>query len=154
MRRALLSAALATAALGVFAVAQPRGSDAHGTPVDAGPAAGLRVGAVCSSDITYATDVSCGLGDFGDVRFRCPAGGSAAPCPRTRTVTVENTGPTPLRLVTISGSAPGERHETVSGLLRPGARTDLGPEAGDTYLYDIVLRFDSGPAEARVVALS
>ncbi|MFB7290080.1 hypothetical protein [Actinacidiphila glaucinigra] len=154
MRKALLPAVFATAALGVFVVAQPRGSDAQGAPADAAPAAGLRIGAVCSSDIAYATDVSCGLGDFGDVRFRCPEGTSATPCPRTRTVTLENTGRTPLRLVTISGSAPGERHEAVSGLVRPGARTALAPGAGDTYLYDIVLRFDSGPAEARVVALS
>ncbi|MEU1621412.1 hypothetical protein ABZ479_29440 [Streptomyces sp. NPDC005722] len=154
MRKALVSAVLATAGLGVFVVGQPRGSDAHGAVGGAASAAGLRVGAVCSSGIAYATEVSCGLGELGDVRFRCPEGTSAGPCPRTRTVTLENTGRASLRLVTISGSAPGERHETVSGLLRPGARTALGPRAGDTYLYDIVLRFDAGPVRARVVALS
>lgn len=155
VRKALVPAVLATTVLGVFAVVQPRGSDAHGAAVEAAPPAGLRVGAVCSSDIDYATEVSCGLGNFGDVRFRCgSAGTAAAPCPRTRIVTLENTGRTALRLVTVSGSAPGERHETVSRLLRPGTRTALGPRAGDTYLYDIVLRFDAGPAQARVVALS
>lgn len=154
MRKALVPAVLATAVLGVFVVAQPRGPDAHGPATDAASPAGLRVGAVCSSEIDYATEVSCGLGTFGDVRFRCPGGTPATRCPRTRAVTLENTGRTPLRLVTVSGSAPGERHETVSGLLRPGARTALGPRAGDIYLYDIVLRFDAGPAQARVVALS
>ncbi|MFF3565877.1 hypothetical protein ACFYXS_38205 [Streptomyces sp. NPDC002574] len=154
MRNALVSAVLATAVLGAFALAQPRSGEAHASGDDAAVPGGLRVGAVCSSDVGYATDVSCGLGSFGDVRFLCPPGTRTGPCPRTRAVTVENTGRTDLRLVGISGSAPGERHETVSGLLRPGTRTAVGPRDGDTYLYDIVLRSGGGRAQARVTALA
>ncbi|MFJ5220022.1 hypothetical protein ACIP98_35680 [Streptomyces sp. NPDC088354] len=155
MRNALVSAVFATAVLGVFVLAQPRSGAAHRSGDDGATLpSDLRVGAVCSSDIGYATDVSCGLASFGDVRFLCPAGTRTAPCPRTRTVTLQNTGRTDLRLVGISGSAPGVRHETVSRLLRPGARAALGPRDGDTYLYDIVLRSGGGRTEARVTALS
>ncbi|MEU4096783.1 hypothetical protein [Streptomyces sp. NPDC026673] len=153
MRTALLSAVLATTVpLGLLATAC-----ADEPPPDRKPPAklerGLRVGAVCSSHFTFATDVSCGLTDFGDVRFHC-ADPHSDTCPRTRSVTLENIGRTPVRLVAVSGSAPGERHETVSVTLASGGRQVLAPRAGDTYLYDILLRAGTGLAAVGVVAVS
>ncbi|WP_406320134.1 hypothetical protein [Streptomyces sp. NBC_01637] len=118
------------------------------------PAQNLRVGAVCKADFSFATEVSCGLVSFGDVRFQCPQGTHIASCPRTRSVTLKNTGRTSLQVITISGSGPGERVETVSGRVRPGASATVGPRAGDTYLYDIVLRSSGGLTQARVTTVS
>ncbi|WP_431968019.1 hypothetical protein [Actinacidiphila sp. bgisy160] len=152
MRTARLSAALATAALGVCAVscadARHRGEPAAEVSVQ-----DLRVGAVCSSRFDFATDVSCGLVELGDVRFHC-AGEHDGPCPRTRSVTFENIGRTSVRLVAVSGSAPGERHETVSRALPTGARTVVAPRAGDRYLFDVLLRAEAGSAAVGVVAVS
>ncbi|MFI8181343.1 hypothetical protein OG539_09180 [Actinacidiphila glaucinigra] len=158
MRTALLPAALATAALGVSVVScadAPRSGDA---PRPGGTAAGatvqdLRVGAVCSSHFAFATDISCGLVGLGDVRFHC-SDEHGDPCPRTRSVTFENIGRTSVRLVAVSGSAPGERHETVSRALPTGARATVAPRAGDGYLYDVLLRADTGSAAVGVVAVS
>ncbi|MFJ5219988.1 hypothetical protein ACIP98_35505 [Streptomyces sp. NPDC088354] len=69
-------------------------------------------------------------------------------------MTLKNTGRTPVQLVAISGSAPGERHETVSRTLRAGAWEVMGPRAGDFFLLDIVLRSDSGRAKVTVTGLS
>ncbi|MDX2646695.1 hypothetical protein PV341_24600 [Streptomyces sp. PA03-1a] len=153
MRTALLSAVLvSTVALAPFATActdDPPPDDAHTSP----PATALRGGAVCSAHFSFATDVSCGLTDFGDVRFHC-ADELTGTCPRTRSVTLENIGRTPVRLVAVSGSEPGERHETVTGTLPSGGRQVLTPRAGDTYLYDILLRADNGLAAVGVVAVS
>lgn len=157
MRKALLSAVLAGAAvlvtataLAAFAVARSHGSEA-GDQADT--ASGLRVGATCSSDFAFATEVSCGLTDFGDVRRHC-SGTGTADCPRTRSVTLKNTGRTQVRIVAISGSAPGERHETVSRTLPAGAWEVLGPRAGDAFLLDIVLRSDGGRAKVSVTGVS
>jgi hypothetical protein len=153
VRDALLSAVLVTTvSLGLFATACTDDPPPGGN-LSARAAQGLRVGAVCSSHFAFATDVSCGLLDFGDVRFRC-SGTHSAPCSRTRSVTLENIGRTPVRLVTVSGSAPGERHETVSRTLASGARQVLAPRAGDTYLLDILLRADNGLAAVGVIAVS
>ncbi|MFF3562364.1 hypothetical protein ACFYXS_20220 [Streptomyces sp. NPDC002574] len=163
MRKAPLPAVLATAgaaalvtaaALGAFAVARPHDSANDPGPGDrADTASGLRVGATCASDFAFATEVSCGLARFGDVRRHC-SGASTANCPRTRSVTLKNTGPTPVRLVAISGSAPGERHETLSRTLPAGAWEVLGPRAGDAFLFDIVLRSDGGWATVSVTGVS
>ncbi|MEU4097513.1 hypothetical protein [Streptomyces sp. NPDC026673] len=152
MRTALLPVALVTAALGVSAVSCADAPRHGGTAAEA-PAEDLRVGAVCSSHFAFATDVSCGLVDLGDVRFHC-SGTHDDPCPRTHSVTFENIGRTSVRLVTVSGSAPGERHETVSRPLRTGARTVVAPRAGDRYLYDVLLRAGTGSAAVGVVAVS
>ncbi|MDX3072687.1 hypothetical protein ACIP98_18575 [Streptomyces sp. NPDC088354] len=161
MRKAPLPAVLVTAgaaalvsaaALGAFAVARSHGS-ASGPGDGADAAGGLRVGATCTSDFAFATEVSCGLAHFGDVRRHC-SGTSTANCPRTRSVTLKNTGRTPVRLVAISGSAPGERHETVSRTLPAGAWEVLGPRAGDAFLFDIVLRSDGGRATVSVTGVS
>ncbi|MFI8183815.1 hypothetical protein ACIF70_25305 [Actinacidiphila glaucinigra] len=155
MRTALLSAVLvSTVTLVPFAAAcadgAPRKEEVRASPP---PATDLRVGAVCSARFSFATDVSCGLADFGDVRFHCTdeLGGT---CPRTRSVTLENIGRTPVRLVAVSGSEPGERHETVSRPLPSGARQVVTPRAGDTYLYDILLRSDDGMVAVGVVAVA
>ncbi|MFJ9917129.1 hypothetical protein [Actinacidiphila glaucinigra] len=158
MRTALLPAALATAALGLSAVScadAPRPGDASRPGDTAAEAAvqDLRVGAVCSSHFAFATDVSCGLVGLGDVRFHC-AGEHDGPCPRTRSVTFENIGRTSVRLVAVSGSAPGERHEAVSRALPTGARATVAPRAGDRYLYDVLLRAKTGSAAVGVVAVS
>ncbi|WP_432041842.1 hypothetical protein [Streptomyces cadmiisoli] len=155
MRRALIFATLAAAAVSgaaaaLYAVASDSTDRDTGTP----PGGDLRVGGVCSADFTFSTEVSCGLVGFGDVRFHCRDDADAAPCPRTRSVTLENTGSTRVRLVTISGSRPGERHEAVSQSLFPGARTIVDPHAGDTYLYDIVLRTPGGSARVEITAVS
>ncbi|MFE0632302.1 hypothetical protein ACFW3D_35795 [Streptomyces sp. NPDC058864] len=154
MRTALLSAVLvSTVALAPFATActdTPSPEDVHDSPP---PATDLRVGAVCSAHFSFATDVSCGLTDFGDVRFHCADELSGA-CPKTRSVTLENIGRTPVRLVAVSGSEPGERHESVSRTLPSGGRQVLTPRAGDTYLYDILLRAADGLAAVGVVAVS
>lgn len=152
MRTALLPVALVTAALGVSAVSCADPPRPGGTAAEA-PVDDLRVGAVCSSHFAFATDVSCGLVDLGDVRFHC-SGTHDDPCPRTRSVTFENIGRTSVRLVTVSGSAPGERHETVSRPLPTGARTVVAPRAGDRYLYDVLLRAGTGSAAVGVVAVS
>ncbi|MEU1616645.1 hypothetical protein ABZ479_04985 [Streptomyces sp. NPDC005722] len=154
MRSALLSTVLvSTVALAPFAAAcadAPPPEDAHASPT---ATTDLRVGAVCSARFSFATDVSCGLTHFGDVRHHC-AGGPTGTCPRTRSVTLENIGTTPVRLVAVSGSEPGERHETVSRTLPSGAVQVLTPRAGDTYLYDILLRADDGVAAVGVTAVS
>ncbi|MFD8073470.1 hypothetical protein OG937_35780 [Streptomyces sp. NBC_00510] len=152
MRKALLPAALATAALGVSAVSCADAPRPGGTAAEA-PAEDLRVGAVCSSHFAFATDVSCGLVDLGDVRFHC-TGEHDGPCPRTRSVTFENIGSTSVRLVAVSGSAPGERHEAVSRALPTGARTVVAPRDGDRYLFDVLLRAETGSAAVGVVAVS
>ncbi|MFJ4845699.1 MULTISPECIES: hypothetical protein [unclassified Streptomyces] len=158
MRKALLPAVLAAAAvlvtaaaLGAVAAAHSHGSGSGSRADDAED--GLRVGAVCSSDFAFATEVSCGLTHFGDVRRHCSAPGTAG-CPLTRSVTLKNVGRTPVRLVAVSGSAPGERHETVSRTLRAGAWEVLGPRDGDLYLFDIVLRSDGGRAAVSVTGVS
>lgn len=157
MRKALLPAVLATAAVLVtaaVAVAHARGSGSGSPSGDPAEAAdGLRVGATCSSDFAFATEVSCGLTHFGDVRRHC-SGTGTAPCPRTRSVTLKNVGRTPVRLVAVSGSAPGERHETVSRTLPAGAWEVLGPRAGDAFLFDIVLRSGGGRATVGVTGVS
>ncbi|MFB7288542.1 hypothetical protein [Actinacidiphila glaucinigra] len=154
MRTALLSAVLvSTVALVPFAAActdSPPRKEVQASPP---PATELRVGAVCSARFSFATDVSCGLADFGDVRFHC-TDELGDKCPRTRSVTLENIGRTPVRLVAVSGSGPGERHETVSRPLPSGARQVVTPRAGDTYLYDILLRADDGMAAVGVVAVA
>ncbi|WP_431950355.1 hypothetical protein [Actinacidiphila sp. bgisy167] len=155
MRKALLSAALATAALAWSAVSCA-GAGAEG-PRPGGTTPGavardLRVGAVCSSRFAFATDVSCGLVGLGDVRFHC-ADGHDGPCPRTRSVTFENIGRAAVRLVAVSGSAPGERHETVFPVLASGARAVVAPRAGDRYLFDVLLRAGVGSAAVGVVAI-
>ncbi|MDX3239059.1 hypothetical protein PV392_25905 [Streptomyces sp. ME03-5709C] len=158
MRTALLPAALAIAALGVSAVAcanTPRPATIP-SPVPASSGAfarDLRVGAVCSAHFGFATDVSCGLMGLGDVRFDCADQGRHS-CARTRSVTFENVGGSVVRLVAVSGSAPGERHETVSHALRTGARVVVGPRAGDRYLFDVLLRARAGSAAVKVVAIS
>ncbi|MFB7293144.1 hypothetical protein [Actinacidiphila glaucinigra] len=153
MRTALLPAALATAALGVSAVSCADASRTGDTTAGA-TVQDLRVGAVCSSHFAFATDVSCGLVGFGDVRFHCAGEHGDEPCPRTRSVTFENIGRTSVRLVAVSGSAPGERHESVSRALPTGARATVAPRAGDGYLYDVLLRADTGSAAVGVVAVS
>ncbi|WP_432041626.1 hypothetical protein [Streptomyces cadmiisoli] len=155
MRRALIFAALAAtavsgAAAALYAVASDSTDRDTGTP----PGRDVRVGAVCSADFTFSTEVSCGLVGFGDVRFHCRDDAHTAPCTRTRSVTLENTGSTRVRLVTISGSRPGERHEVVSRALLPGARAVVAPRAGDTHLYDIVLRTPGGSARVEITAVS
>ncbi|MYX38671.1 MULTISPECIES: hypothetical protein [unclassified Streptomyces] len=158
MRTALLPAALATAALGLSAVScadapRPRGAPRPGDTAAEAAVQDLRVGAVCSSHFAFATDVSCGLVGLGDLRFHC-AGEHDGPCPRTRSVTFENIGRTSVRLVAVSGSAPGERHEAVSRALPTGARATVAPRAGDGYLYDVLLRAKTGSAAVGVVAVS
>ncbi|MDX2815698.1 hypothetical protein PV410_24535 [Streptomyces sp. PA03-5A] len=69
-------------------------------------------------------------------------------------MTFENIGRTSVRLVAVSGSAPGERHKTVSRALPTGARAVLSPRAGDRYLYDVLLRAETGSAAVGVVAVS
>ncbi|MET9880798.1 hypothetical protein ABZZ36_40285 [Actinacidiphila glaucinigra] len=152
MRTALLPATLATAALGLSAVSCADAPRPAGTAAET-PAQDLQVGAVCSTHFTFATDVSCGLVGLGDVRFHC-AGEHDGPCPRTRSVTFENIGRTSVRLVAVSGSAPGERHETVTRALPTGARTTVAPRAGDRYLYDVLLRAKTGSVAVGVVAVS
>ncbi|MGW3245757.1 hypothetical protein [Streptomyces sp. NPDC001070] len=154
MRTALLPAVFATTVtLGMFAVSYADAPRSGGRAVTATPAENLRVGAVCSSRFAFATDVSCGLLDFGDVRFHCSAPHDVL-CPRTRSVTLENVGRRPVTLVAVSGSAPGQRHETVSRTLPSGARQVLAPRADDTYLYDILLRADTGLAAVGVIGIS
>ncbi|MEU1543172.1 hypothetical protein ABZ461_34760 [Actinacidiphila glaucinigra] len=154
MRTALLSAVLvSTVTLVPFAAACADGPPRKEERASPPPATDLRVGAVCSVRFSFATDVSCGLDDFGDVRFHC-TDALGETCPRTRSVTLENIGRTPVRLVAVSGSEPGERHEAVSRTLPPGARQVVTPRAGDTYLYDILLRADDGMAAVGVVAVA
>lgn len=153
MRTALLPAALVTAALGVSAVSCADAPRPGHTAAARAPAEDLRVGAVCSSHFAFATDVSCGLVNLGDVRFHC-TGEHDGPCPRTRSVTFENIGSTPVRLVAVSGSAPGERHEAVSRALPTGARAVVAPRDGDRYLYDVLLRAKTGSAAVGVIAVS
>ncbi|MFD8078305.1 hypothetical protein ACFV3E_37315 [Streptomyces sp. NPDC059718] len=151
MRKSLLPAALATAVLGMSAVSC---ADTHpGHQAVEKTSQQLHIGAVCSSHFAFTTDVSCGLMGLGDVRFHC-AGEHDGPCPRTHSVTFENIGRTAVRLVTVSGSAPGERHETDSRVLPTGARVTVAPRAGDKYLYDILLRADTGSAAVGVVEVS
>ena len=69
-------------------------------------------------------------------------------------MTVQNIGGSVVRLVAVSGSAPGERHETVSRALRTGARVVVAPRAGDRYLFDVLLRARTGSAAVAVVAIS
>ncbi|MFE0633295.1 hypothetical protein ACFW3D_41010 [Streptomyces sp. NPDC058864] len=163
MRKALLPAALA-AALGVSAVSCADVPGHGGAPRPGGTTAesaaqDLRVGSVCSSHFAFATDVSCGLVELGDVRFHCTDEDEGEDeqgytCPRTRSVTFENIGRTPVRLVAVSGSAPGERHETVSPALPTGGRATVAPRAGDRFLYDVLLRAGTGSAAVGVVAVS
>ncbi|MEU6341564.1 hypothetical protein ABZ883_11535 [Streptomyces sp. NPDC046977] len=155
MRKALLPAVLAAAVL-VTAAALGAAAHSHGSGSDSradDAEDGLRVGAVCSSDFAFATEVSCGLTHFGDVRRHCSAPGTTD-CPLTRSVTLKNVGRTPVRLVAVSGSAPGERHETVSRTLPAGAWEVLGPRDGDSFLFDIVLRSDGGRAAVGVTGVS
>ncbi|WP_406259816.1 hypothetical protein OH779_01295 [Actinacidiphila glaucinigra] len=152
MRTALLPAALASAALGLSAVSCTDAPHPAGTTAET-PVQDLRVGAVCSTHFAFATDVSCGLVGLGDLRFHC-AGEHDGPCPRTRSVTFENIGRTSVRLVAVSGSAPGERHETATRALPTGARATVAPRAGDRYLYDVLLRAKAGSAAVGVDAVS
>ncbi|MEV7991291.1 hypothetical protein AB0O67_05070 [Streptomyces sp. NPDC086077] len=123
---------------------------------DSGTSTGqdLRVGAACSADFTYSPEVSCGLMGFGDVRFHCRSETPATQCPRTRSVTLENTGSARVRLVVISGSRPGERNDVVTPALLPGARAVIAPRSDETYLYDIVMRTFGGSARVKITDVS
>lgn len=153
-RRVTFTALAAAAAVGgaaaVYAVASVTADRADSMPTGQD----LRIGAACSADFTYATEVSCGLIGFGDTRFHCRGDTHATPCPRTRSVTLENTGSARVRLVVVSGSRPGERHDVVTPALRPGARAVLTPRSGDTYLYDIVMRTSGGNARVNITDVS
>ncbi|MDW6064221.1 hypothetical protein SAZ11_47675 [Streptomyces sp. FXJ1.4098] len=89
------------------------------------------------------TEVSCGTTAFGDLRYHCSSE-TAEYCPRTRAVTIRNSGTTPARLTVISGRS-GHRSEQAPVTVRADHTAVLRAARGD-YLYDIVLEtLPAGP---------
>ncbi|MFG2192406.1 hypothetical protein [Streptomyces sp. NPDC048639] len=113
----------------------------------------IEVGQTCAS-LRDRLELSCGTAAFGDTRFNC-AGVDIGRCPPTTSVSVRNTGRTPVTLIVISGSRQGERHESARPPLASGQEARLRPGAGDDRLFDIVVRPEGrGPGTIRILRVA
>ncbi|MEU6081124.1 hypothetical protein [Streptomyces sp. NPDC047108] len=145
--------ALAIPAVALGLVLARAQGDPPPRPAETGGHRTIEVGQTCAS-LRERAELSCGTAAFGDTRFNCE-GVDIGRCPLTRSVSVRNTGRTPVTLIVVSGPRQGERHESARKPLASGQEARLRPGSGDRLLYDIVVRAEGdGRGSIRILRVA